>query len=88
MAINVSVLYNGGLLPEIILFIQCYYHRGTRLNAMTMVLSLQPMIPPKGFDIFPRVGCSEGLGAFRTEQNHKKIAAPNEALVKKNGNTL
>ena len=25
---------NGGLLPDIILLIQCYYHRGTRLNAM------------------------------------------------------
>ena len=30
MAINVSVQYNGGLLPDIILLIQCYYHRGTR----------------------------------------------------------
>ena len=34
MAINVSVQYNGGLLPGIILLPQCYYHRGTRLNAM------------------------------------------------------
>ena len=33
-AINVSVQYNGGLLPDIILLIQCYYHRGTPLNAM------------------------------------------------------
>ena len=31
---NVSVQYNGGLLPDIILLTQCYYHRGTRLNAM------------------------------------------------------
>ena len=31
---------------------QCYYHRGTRLNAMNEeVLYLQPMIPPKRFDI-------------------------------------
>ena len=30
------------------------------------VLSLQPMIPPKRFDIFPLTGgCSEGLDAFR-----------------------
>ena len=29
MAINVSVEYN-----DIILLTQCYYHRGTRLNAM------------------------------------------------------
>ena len=34
MAINVSVQYNGGLLPDMILLTQCYYHRGTRLNAM------------------------------------------------------
>ena len=34
MAINVSVQYNGGLLPDIILSIQGYYHRGTRLNAI------------------------------------------------------
>ena len=30
------------------------------------VLYLQPMIPPKRFDIFPLTGgCSEGLDAFR-----------------------
>ena len=34
MAINVSVQYNGGLLPDIILLTQCYYHRGTHLNAI------------------------------------------------------
>ena len=34
MAINVSVQYNGGLLPNIILLTQCYFHRGTRLHAM------------------------------------------------------
>ena len=34
MAMNVSVQYNGGLLPNIILLTQCYYHRETRLNAM------------------------------------------------------
>ena len=33
-AINVSVQYNGALLPDIILLTQCYYHRRTRLNAM------------------------------------------------------
>ena len=30
---NVSVQYKG-LLPDIILLTQCYYHRGARLNAM------------------------------------------------------
>ena len=35
MAINnVSVQYDGGILPDIILLTQCYYNRGTRLNAM------------------------------------------------------
>ena len=34
MAINVSVQYNGGLLPDIILLTRCYYHRGTPLNAL------------------------------------------------------
>ena len=35
MAINVSVKYNGRLLPDIILLTRCYYyHRETRLNTM------------------------------------------------------
>ena len=36
MAINVSVQYNGGLFPDIILLTQCYYHRVIRLNAMSV----------------------------------------------------
>ena len=66
MAINVNVQYNdGGFLPDIILLTRCYLHRGTCLNAME-VLCLQPLIPPKRFDIFFPIteGCSEGLGAF------------------------
>ena len=34
MAINISVQYNDGLLPDIILLTQGYYHRGTRLDTM------------------------------------------------------
>ena len=35
MAINVNEQYNGGFLPDIILlWTQCYLHRGTCLNAM------------------------------------------------------
>ena len=67
MAINVNVQYNGGLLPDIILFPQCYLHRGTCLNAMKMFcIYLQPLIPPKRFDIFSPItgGCSEGLGVL------------------------
>ena len=54
MATNVSVQYNGGLLPDIVLLTQCYHHRGTRLNAMKRfcIRSLS-MIPPKRFDVFP-----------------------------------
>ena len=66
MAINVSVQYNGGLLPDIILLTQCYYHQGTRSNVLKKfcfcslwchlnVLTFPPLIG----------GCSEGLGAFR-----------------------
>ena len=52
MAINTE--YYGGLLPDIIMLTHCYYHKGgTRLNVMKKILSLQPMIPPKRFDIFP-----------------------------------
>ena len=66
MAINVNVQYNGGLLPDIILLTQCYLHRGTCLNAMKRFLYLQPLIPPKCFDIFSPItgGCSEGLGVL------------------------
>ena len=53
MAIYVSVQYNGGLLPDIILLTQCYYHRGTRLKCHEELLYLQPIISPKRFDIFP-----------------------------------
>ena len=37
MAINVSVQYNGGLLPDIILLTKCYYHRN-HLRQMTAFL--------------------------------------------------
>ena len=32
MAVNISVQYNRGLLPDIIRLIQGFYHRGARLN--------------------------------------------------------
>ena len=34
MMINISVQYNGGFLPDIILLTQGYYHWRTRLNTM------------------------------------------------------
>ena len=35
---------DGGFLPDIILLTQCYYHRGTRLNAMKRfcILAIDP----------------------------------------------
>ena len=34
MGIDVSVQYNGGLLPDMIMLTQGYYHRGTPLTTM------------------------------------------------------
>ena len=64
IAINVNVQYNGGFLPDIILWTQCYLHRGTCLNAMKWFCICSLLIPPKRFDIFSPItgGCSEGLG--------------------------
>ena len=52
MAITVSLQYNGGFLPGIMLLIRCHYHRGTRLYAMKRGFVLRPMFPPKRFDNF------------------------------------
>ena len=62
MAINVSVQYNGGLLPGILLLPQCYYHRGTRLNAMKRfcICSLRSHLNVLTFSPLTG-GCSEGL---------------------------
>ena len=58
MEINVSVQYNGGLLPDIILLTRCGYI-GEHVWYHEEVLSLQPMFPS---DIFsPEGGCSDGL---------------------------
>ena len=64
MAVNVNVQYNGGLLPDIILLTQCYLQNLFKCHEE--VLYLQPLIPPKRFDIFSPVtgGCSEGLGVI------------------------
>ena len=56
MAINVvSVQYNSGLLPDdIILFVDpMLLPSGNPFKCHEEVLYLQPMIPPKRFDIFP-----------------------------------
>ena len=65
MAINASVQYNSGLLPGIILLPQCYYHRGTRLNAMKRLCICSLRSHLNVFTFLPLTGgCSEGLGAF------------------------
>ena len=51
MAINVSVQYNGGfLLDTILLTLLCY--NPIKCHDADEVLSLQPMIQSKHFDIF------------------------------------
>ena len=72
MEINVSVQYNGGLLPDIILLTRCGYI-GESVWYHEEVLPLQPMLfRPKPSDIFsPGGGCSEGLDAFRFFLNNK-----------------
>ena len=73
MAINISVQYDDGLLPDILLLTQCHYPRGTRFKCHEEVLYLQPMISPKRFDILPLTGgCSEDLGAFRFSLKNKR----------------
>ena len=52
MAINVSVQYNGGLLPDVILDPMLFPSENPT-KCHEEVLSLQPKIPPKRFGIFP-----------------------------------
>ena len=54
MAINVNVQYNGGLLPDIMLLVDPMLSAwGNLFKCHEEVLYLQPLIPPKRFDIFP-----------------------------------
>ena len=59
MAINVSVQYSGGLLSDIMLLTQCYFHRGTHLNAMKKFCIIYSLCSHLNVG-----GGSEGLGAF------------------------
>ena len=78
MAINVNVQYNGGFLPDIILWTQCYLHRGPCLNAMKRFCICSLLIPPKRFDIFsPIRPCLNVL----TESVHK-ICRQNLSKIK------
>ena len=68
MAINGSVQYKGGLLPDIIRYTvdPMSFPSGNPSKCHEQVSYSQPLIPPKRFDSFPPLtgGCSEGLGAF------------------------
>ena len=66
MAINVSVQYNGGLLPDIILFTQCHFHWGIRLNAMKRFCLCSLRCHLNVLTFFPLTeGCSESLDESR-----------------------
>ena len=82
--INVSLQYNGGFLPDIILLtLRYYHHRGTRLNAMKrFCLSLQPMIPTKRLDIFsPWLGDAQKVQKMHSDfffkDNNKELHSEN-----------
>ena len=63
--ISLKTNHNGGFLPGIILLTQCYYHPSGNLSKCHEgVLYLQPMIPPKRFDISPSLLLTEGLDTF------------------------
>ena len=63
---NVSVQYNGGFLPDIILYFSVGPYE-TKIGEQyhEELLSLQPMFPPKFFDVPPEGECSRGLDACR-----------------------
>ena len=65
MAINVSIEYNGGFLPDMIDTVDAMLlPSGNPFKCHEEVLAWQPIFPPKRFDIFsPSGGCSEGLDA-------------------------
>ena len=86
MATNVSIQYNGGFLPDTILLTQCYYHRGTRLNAMKRfcICSLRShqnvlTFPPDFYTIYTG-GCSECLDAFKKILNTCHVANSPEEI--------
>ena len=50
MSVDINVQHNnGGFLPGILLLTQCYYHRGTRLNAMKRFCIFAAYDPTKTF---------------------------------------
>ena len=66
MAINVNVQYNGGASPRHYTVDPMLSASGNLFKCHEEVLYLQPLIPPKRFDIPPPItgGCSERLGVL------------------------
>ena len=83
MAINVSIQYNGGLLPGIILLPQCYYHRGTRLNTMKRfcICSLRSHLNVLTFSPLTG-GYSEGLFPIHSEHQVRWTYQPGSHRTK------
>ena len=81
----VSAQHNDGFLPVITLLTQCYYHLGTRLNAMKRFclcslwshLNVLTFSPPTG-------RCSEGLDAFRFSLNTRTRKFVSQGMSLKN----
>ena len=57
MVINISVQYDGGFPPDIILLTQGYHHWGTLLNTIKWLCIYSLCNPITG-------GCSEGLSVL------------------------
>ena len=71
MAIK-CVQYNGGLLPDILLLTQCYYHRGTLLNATKRFC----------FEEWPKSGIPDGYVAIiGYPSNSTTETAPGRHLI-------
>ena len=89
MAINVNVQYNGGLLPDIIYAVDPMLSAsGNLFTYPEEVLYMQPLIPPKRFDIFSPItgGCSEGLGALWFFFKHLNVLTfflPNRGMLRR-----
>ena len=67
MAVNVNVQYNGGgASPRHYTVDPMLSALGNLFKCHEEVLYLQPLIPPKRFEISPPItgGCSEGLGVL------------------------
>ena len=82
LTLFLCVQYNGGLPPDIILLTQCYYHRGTRLNATKRFCRppIRSYLNVLTFVILTG-GCSEGLDAFSFSLNRNRTDVIWESIL-------